>query len=128
MVALTLLFGRAIASNPLFLFLDLVFNILIVGDFSFRLRMVGIKRFFSIPSNIFDFVIVTGSVIAFILFVMTSTFKLELLEELSEEAFFIAWAVWQYLRLVLFLKKQREAQANAKTLVDFSKVMESEID
>ncbi len=54
--------------------------------------------------------------------------NLKFVEEISEELFFVVWAVWQYLRLFLFIKKQRLAQASAKSLVDLTHVIESEAD
>ena len=49
---------------------DLVLNIVLLVDFSFRVRMIGIGRFFKTMSNIFDFVIIMGTTLSFVLFFM----------------------------------------------------------
>ncbi len=54
--------------------------------------------------------------------------RLKLVEEVSEELFFALWPAWQLARLILFFRRQREATQSAKTLVDFTNVMESEMD
>ena len=53
--------------------------------------------------------------------------KLLLLEELSEEVLLIIWSVFQTLRMIFIAKKQNLAQQSAKTLIDFSNIMDTEM-
>ena len=43
--------------------------------------------------------------------------------ETSEELMLVAWAVWQTLRIILIVKKQKQAQQSAKTLINFDNVI-----
>ena len=53
--------------------------------------------------------------------------KLLLLEELSEEVLLIIWSVFQTLRMIFIAKKQNLAQQSAKTLIEFSNIMDTEM-
>jgi hypothetical protein len=43
--------------------------------------------------------------------------------EASEELMLVAWAFWQTLRMILIVKKQKQAQQSAKTLINFDNVI-----
>ena len=52
--------------------------------------------------------------------------SMKILGEVLEEVFFVLWAAWQYLRIIITSLKQKQAAQNAKNLIDFTNVMESE--
>jgi hypothetical protein len=44
------------------------------------------------------------------LIVLATSKKVKVLEEISEELLFVFWSVWQYLRILMFIKNQNKAQ------------------
>jgi hypothetical protein len=48
-------------------------------------------------------------------------------EEVSEEILLVAWSLFQTFRMIFIAKKQTLAQQSAKTLIDFSNIMDTDI-
>lgn len=44
-------------------------------------------------------------------------------EEGTEEAILVIWAIWQTMRVILIAKKQRLARQNAQTLINFENIV-----
>lgn len=61
--------------------------------------------------------------IAFISTLLCRTGAFKAIGETSEEVMLVAWAVWQTLRMILIVKKQKQAQQSAKTLINFDNVI-----
>lgn len=84
LIAVTIFDGFKVAKSPLFIFLELVLNLLIGIDFACRVKLVGCKRYFKNPEsgnmrwwNIFDALVVTicNLVFAITLFSKASPMK-----------------------------------------------------
>jgi len=65
LILVTIVDGFKVADSPLFIFFELLLNVLIAGDFGCRLKLVGASRYFKNPStghlrwwHIFDAVVV----------------------------------------------------------------------
>ena len=65
LILITIIDGFKVAESPWFIFLELLLNVLIAGDFICRLKLVGMSRYFKNPStghmrwwHIFDAVVV----------------------------------------------------------------------
>jgi hypothetical protein len=72
LVVLTLIKGFKVDENPLFIFAECILNILILTDFIFRVKIMGVKRFFQGDKwNIFDAVVVSGCILLFILMLLS---------------------------------------------------------
>ena len=109
LVIVTIIKGFKVEENPLFIFIESVLNLVIVGDFLCRVRLAGFKRFFgrdntngnssSRPWNILDTIVVMGSMILFIIIIFShSTVVREdgenYLEEAGEIALLVIWAIF----------------------------------
>jgi len=85
-------------------------------DFSFKLYLKGPKKFFKSWTNIFDTIVAASCITTFLVMFFTSSVSLIMLEEVIEEMFFVLWCSLQYLRIILFIKHQKEAKTNAKPI------------
>lgn len=74
----------------------------------------------------FDAGVVVCCLLLFFLILLSKTGLLLNLEELSEELLLVVWSVFQTIRMIFIAKKQNLAQQSAKTLIDFTNIMESE--
>ena len=83
--------------------IELILNLIIFSDFIFRSRMNGGIRNWTCTTY-FDFVVVLGCTLSFVLILFSSSIMNEIFEEISEEILFAIWSVWQYLRLLMFFK------------------------
>lgn len=116
MVIWILFSGSKVHQNGYFVFLEVVINICIFLDFSFKLYLKGLKKFFKSWTNIFDAIVAASCIVTFLVMFFTSSVSLIMLEEVIEEMFFVLWCSLQYLRIILFLKHQKEAKSNAKPI------------
>jgi len=106
LVVFTLWRGFHIDYNPIFIFSEVLLNIMIVTDFIFRVKLLGIKRFISGGLwNILDAAVVSSCVILFIIILVSHASSFVLIEELSEEILLIVWSVFQILRMIFIAKK-----------------------
>ncbi len=103
-------------------------NVFILADLIARIKLAGFSKYLhSGIGNIFEIIVVSICLLLFFLVIISSSLQLKLLEEIGEEFFLGLWSVFQFSRMIIFFKKQNEAHTSAKTLIDFSNVMESEI-
>lgn len=130
LILVTIFDGFKVTKSKLFIFIEALLNILITGDFLLRLKLVGSQNFFRNPQsshyrwwNIFDCLVVVMCSIAFILTLIFRSERYKKVDEVSEELMLVGWAVWQTLRMVLIVRKQKEAQQSAKTLINFDNVI-----
>eukprot|EP00347_Sterkiella_histriomuscorum_P008615 403344418 len=127
LVIATLVQGFKVDQNFIFIFVEFLLNALILIDFIFRVKIMGVQRFFQGSLwNKFDVFVVLGCISLFILMLISKSGNLFIFEEISEEILLIVWSVFQTLRMILYAKKQKLAQQSAKTLIDFTNVMDSE--
>jgi hypothetical protein len=70
LVVLTIFKGFSIESNPFFLFIESILNLVIIADFICRVRLAGMRRFFREGEgrvwNIIDCCVVIGSLLMFL--------------------------------------------------------------
>ncbi|CDW76785.1 UNKNOWN [Stylonychia lemnae] len=127
LVVFTLWRGFTIDQNPIFILSEILLNVMILVDFTFRVKLLGFKRFFSGGIlNILDALVVSSCIVLFFIILVSKASSMVLFEELSEELLLIVWSVFQILRMIFIAKKQNQAIQNARTLIDFSHVLESE--
>lgn len=95
-MGITIFEGLLVNENPLFLFAEVAFNLLIVVDFSIRVWLVGFAKFFKRSSiwNYVDAVVVVGCIIMLAVVLLNKQLGLLLYEELSEELLLIIWSVF----------------------------------
>jgi hypothetical protein len=97
-------------------------------DFLSRVRLQGTRRFFEGGFwNVFDAIVVVGCLFLFALMMISRSFSLLIFEEVSEEILLVAWSLFQTLRMIFIAKKQKLAQQSAKTLIDFSNIMDTDM-
>lgn len=130
LILVTIFDGFKVTKSALFILIEALLNILITTDFLLRLRLVGKQAFFTNPQtghyrwwNIFDATVVFVCSIAFISTLICRSGAFKTIGETSEEFLLVAWAVWQTLRMILIVKKQKQAQQSAKTLINFDNVI-----
>jgi len=139
LVILFMVFGLAAAFHPVFLMTEFFVNAIILVDFVCRVKIQGARKYFSNFLNVFDFIVIFGCFAMFLLLLvrkihcgllspLASSLDVKVFEEVTEEVLFVVWAVWQYLRLFMFIKKQQVAFQNAKTLIDLTSAIETEKD
>jgi hypothetical protein len=110
LVITTLVKGFEIEHNPFFLLAEIVLNILILGDFICRVKVLGVKRYLSGGWwNILDIIVVLGCIIMFILMMISKSGSTLAMEEISEELLLIIWSVFQAFRMIMIAKKQKQA-------------------
>ena len=134
-VVITLFKGFKVDENPLFILFESVLNFLILVDFLFRVKLVGIRKYFisgaagnSATSrfwNWLDAFVVVTSVLMFIAILFSHSIKERgtgdnYLRQASEIALLVIWALFQTVRVIFIAKRQRLAQQSAKTLIDFT--------
>lgn len=107
----TLIYGFKIGQTPMFLFIECLLNICVLSDFCFRVRLLGVKRFFEGGFwNIFDAIVVFCCTFLFLLSLVSSSLSVVVIfEEVSEEILLISWSLFQSLRLIFIAKKQKLA-------------------
>lgn len=112
LVVITFVKGMRVDENPLFIAFESFINICILVDYFIRVYIAGFKRFFRSSSlwNIFDSVVVLGCVILFFIMLLSKTGVILVFEEISEELLLIVWSIFQTLRMIIFAKKQQQAQ------------------
>jgi len=78
LILVTIFDGFKVADSPLFIFLELVLNLLIGVDFACRVKLVGCERYFKDPQtgsmrwwNIFDALVVSICNIVFFVTLIT---------------------------------------------------------
>jgi hypothetical protein len=130
LIIVTVVDGFKITKSGLFIAIEAMLNILITADFSLRLRLVGKHAFFKNPQsghyrwwNIFDAAVVVICTLAFLSTLVFRSGASKAVGETSEELLLVAWAFWQTLRMILIVKKQKQAQQSAKTLINFDNVI-----
>lgn len=95
LLLVTLFSGFKIDESPYFIFTETLLNLLILGDFLIRVKLMGVKRFFEGGYwNIFDAVVVGGCVILYFLMLFSKAGALLIFEELSEELLLVSWSVF----------------------------------
>jgi len=105
LVIWSLVEGFKIPNHGLFVFLEFLINLIIILDFVLRVRMITPRKYFKQVSNIFDTIVTVGCIGSFLLYVFSHpSSKLYIFETISEEALFIIWTIWQYLRILMFIK------------------------
>ena len=131
-VVITLFKGFKVDENPLFILFESVLNFLILVDFLFRVKLVGIRKYFSGAGNStsrvwnwLDAFVVVTSVLMFIVILFSHSIKERgtgdnYLRQASEIALLVVWALFQTIRVIFIAKRQRLAQQSAKTLIDFT--------
>ena len=127
LILTTLIYGLKIGETTSFLFIECLLNLLVLADFACRVRLMGVKRFFDGGFwNVFDAIVVFGCVFLFLLSLLQSSFSVHIFEEVSEEILLISWSLFQSLRMIFIAKKQTLAHQSAKTLIDFSNILDTE--
>jgi len=131
-VIITLFKGFKVDENPLFILFESVLNFLILVDFLFRVKLVGVRKYFSGAGNStsrvwnwLDAFVVVTSVLMFIVILFSHSIKERgngdnYLRQASEIALLVVWALFQTVRVIFIAKRQRLAQQSAKTLIDFT--------
>ena len=131
-VVITLFKGFKVDENPLFILFESVLNFLILVDFLFRVKLVGIRKYFSGAGNStsrvwnwLDAFVVVTSVLMFIVILFSHSIKERgtgdnYLRQASEITLLVVWALFQTIRVIFIAKRQRLAQQSAKTLIDFT--------
>ena len=130
LIIVTIIDGFKVTKSGLFIAIEALLNILITADFLLRLRLVGRGAFFTNPQsghyrwwNVFDAAVVVICSVAFLSTLIFRTGSLTAIGETSEEFMLVSWAIWQTLRMILIVKKQKQAQQSAKTLINFDNVI-----
>lgn len=108
--------GAAVHNSWLFLALEVMVNICILADFGCKLYLKGIRNYFKSWTNTFDALVVGMCLFTFLVMFFTSSTSLIMLEEVIEEMFFVLWCSLQYLRIILFLKHQKEARESGQLI------------
>lgn len=78
----------------------------------------GTKKYFTTWTNIFDFIVAFSCISTFLVMFFTSSISLIIVEEVVEEMFFVLWCSLQYVRIIMFIKHQKEAKTSSK-LIDY---------
>lgn len=117
LIVVTAVDGFKVTKSALFIAIEALLNILITSDFLLRLRLVGVGAFFKNPQsghwrwwNVFDALVVLFCSIAFVSTLICRSGPETAIGETSEELMLVAWAIWQTLRMILIVKKQKQAQ------------------
>ena len=127
LVLSTLVLGFKVGQTPVFIFVESLLNIIVLVDFLCRVKLLGPRRFFEGGFwNVFDAIVVLGCLVLFALMLISRSLSLIIFEEVSEEILLVAWSLFQTLRMIFIAKKQKLAQQSAKTLIDFSNIMDTE--
>jgi hypothetical protein len=104
-VIITLFKGFKVNENPLFILIESVLNFLILVDFLFRIKLIGLRKFFAGAGstsrlwNWLDAVVVLTSVLMFLIILLShSIIKREsgddYLSQASEIALLVIWALF----------------------------------
>ena len=96
LVILTIWKGFTIDENPFFILAEVILNILMLLDFIFRVKLVGLRKYLVHGSlwNIFDALVVSTCIILFVFIFLSKASNIILIEELSEEVLLIVWSVF----------------------------------
>ena len=99
LIIVTIVDGFIVAESFMFIVLEALINVLIVGDFVCRLRMAGTDKFFRSPSgnlkkwNIFDAIVVAACILTFLIALITKHGIVKEIDEGFEEFVMFVWAV-----------------------------------
>ena len=111
LVLTTLIFGFKVGQQPLFIFVESLLNLVVLGDFLCRVRLQGVRRFIDGGFwNIFDAIVVLGCVFLFVLMLVSRSMSILFFEEVSEEILLVGWSLFQTFRMIFIAKKQTLAQ------------------
>jgi len=127
LIAWTYIEGSKLPESNLFVLLENLITLIIVIDFVCRVRLIGWRKFWKSGWNIFDSIVVLVCVTSSILWYYSNS-EQKLFEELSEEIVFAVRNIFQYLRLVMFIKYQKRTQATVAQIIDFSHLSEEHHD
>lgn len=95
LVIFTLWKGFDLDENLFFVLAEVLLNMLILVDFIFRVKLVGVNRFFKGgPWNLFDTFVVSGCILLFLLILVSKHGNILVFEEISEEILLIVWSVF----------------------------------
>lgn len=114
MVTWILLVGARVHQSSLFVVVEVFINVSILLDFTFKLYVTGVKRYFSSWANVFDSIIALSWVATFLVMMCTSSISLLTLEEVIEDMLFVVWWALQYLRIIMFIKHQKDVKDKAQ--------------
>lgn len=114
MVTWILLVGAGVHQSSLFIIIEIFINVSILLDFIFKLYLAGVKKYFSSWANVFDSVIALSWVTTFFIMMFTSSISLLTLEEVIEDMLFIVWWALQYLRIIMFIKHQKDVKSRTQ--------------
>ena len=112
LIVITIFDGFKVADSPMFIFLELLLNVMIGVDFGCRVKLVGCERYFTDPQsgqirkwNVFDAIVVCFCNIVFFITLISKKSPIKGLEQAMEEFLIVMWCVWQTLRMILIAKK-----------------------
>ena len=111
--------GTDVLDHTGFLVAETLITVIILLDFIFRVRLVGVRKYFKKPGNIFDFIVILGCLVLWPLFLISSSAAWVIAEEIGEEICVTVWSIWQSLRLIVFLKNQKKASEARKDIIQF---------
>jgi hypothetical protein len=95
LVIITIIKGFKVEENPFFILIEVLLNLLILIDFVCRVKIMTVKRFLEGGFwNYFDAFVVFGSIILFILLLLTKSGVVFILEEVSEEICLVCWGAF----------------------------------
>ena len=106
-----------------FLAIEVSLSAMVKGEVGWRMYLQGCKKFWTSVSNIFDVLV---SVACFIALGFAAADTAVFVEGFSGEVVLVFRTAVQYLRLVLFIKNQRKAQATLLQMINFSELAEAQ--
>ena len=112
LVIVTLIKGFSVEENPFFILIESILNLLIIGDFFCRLKLMGVRRFIEGTGRLWNWLdafVVLGSLLFFLAIVFSHSSSSETVEEVSEVVLLVFWALFQTLRVIFIAKRQRLA-------------------
>ena len=119
LVCVTLIQGMGVTRSGGFVFCEFLLNFAITVDFSFRLKLQGVKRFFFKQSgrlvrrNFIDASVVALCNLMFIMAVLLPRSLAESVFDGLEETFLVIWCVFSLVRMFLIAKHHQIAKQNA---------------
>ena len=119
MVVWTFIDSAEWQENKYFIVAEFIINIIVILDIIFKMKIVGLRRFFRNWANYFDIFVAFGWVSLYIIIIVMSEFKSKyfIFKGLGPHLLFIIWWAWQYLRIILLIKSQMKARENAEDVI-----------
>lgn len=107
LVVLTIWKGFTIEENPFFILAEVLLNMMMLVDFIFRVKLVGMRRYIVHGGfwSIFDTLVVSTCLVLFVFIYLSKASNVILIEELSEEVLLLVWSVFQIFRMIFIAKK-----------------------